>query len=1173
MSNQSSLQSVGQHLMGIVRPVQYIFSDSDAFKSYMSGMGWNIASLPAAYTRIANDVGGLIEKGETIFAPDYEPTVSDILSIIALVKNSYDDIQKISDAPKEAGSYSNEFISTITDELFTTLITDYIQFQYPYFHSILLALNIIEYQDIAATTYRDAYSKPVLNLAHIGDYFKDPLTNIKDALGWGTADLNFDNILLLINGLAYLMNLDALVDLQDPAKDDDFLNGLTAKNISLADYIGVDLFKGDVSSVYTAIRLLLQQVTPDNSALPGIILRPDINLSSGTTLTINDNLSLTISADFDLSKLFSLIISPDTVDYIYPDSISASPPNAELGLTLNNTYQTPNLIFGDPNASRILFTSGNIGASLGYANNSTYFIITAALNDLDIVLSAGDGDSFISKILGDGEKHIKLNFGVQWSSVDGFKVTGAVGGGLQKTINSDLSLGPIQIKTIDVGVNIPTDNSGITAYAAPAISGALGILTFQVQGLGVQTKLNFSEGNLGPYDLTLGFKPPTGIGLQVDGDTVQGGGFLSIDVDNGRYSGALDLTFEKFALSALGLLDTRLPGGKSGYSFLGLISLAFTPAIQLGFGFTLDKLGGLIGLHRIMDVDAARGDLRSGDFTRAMFTDNPAQNAPTILSALNKYYPTQNDTFIFGPMGRINWGTPALISLELGLFMQLKPNGIKIAGLLKSFLPTAEDALLKLQVAFLGDIDFEKRFLKFDASIFDSKLLSFSLSGDMAVRLFWGKGGGFLISVGGFHPSYQVPTEMQLGRQLQRLTISIIDEDELSLRTEAYFAVTSNTVQFGTDTKFRAGFSKFEAKADLKFDALIYYRPRFRFEADIEGSVEISIAGDTLAGIHLSLQLQGPARWNANGKGEFDFLCISYDVNVSKEWGEQQPSVSIAKTDVYALFKEAILKQESWQVTSPPNKKLSGGVKLRTLSATDLVLGPSDVLKLNQKLIPLNVKLNKFGESDIDISKTGNSDQKYDITQLSFSVNGTEITVPATELRESFSPGQFFTLSTGGGDAKAQAFLARPSFEDYKSGLSIGFLSEAQMLDGDAYFRFMRRKTLAPQVVLVDSVTTDAQASQTENATDFLRMLRSNSASQSSLAPESVAPRAYQQVNTAGTAKAQYGLAYSSDLSRYAPDQSFISDNEARQYLQEVIGADASLQNKIIALPLYELAA
>ena len=64
---------------------------------------------------------------------------------------------------------------------------------------------------------------------------------------------------------------------------------------------------------------------------------------------------------------------------------------------------------------------------------------------------------------------------------------------------------------------------------------------------------------------------------------------------------------------------------------------------------------------------------------------------------------------------------------------------------------------MRLQVNFLGVIDFDAGTLSFDASLFESSLLSFPLSGDMAVRLKWPGDANFLLTVGGFHPLYQPP--------------------------------------------------------------------------------------------------------------------------------------------------------------------------------------------------------------------------------------------------------------------------------------------------------------------------------------------------------------------------------------------------------------------------------
>jgi len=108
---------------------------------------------------------------------------------------------------------------------------------------------------------------------------------------------------------------------------------------------------------------------------------------------------------------------------------------------------------------------------------------------------------------------------------------------------------------------------------------------------GVDADLKFSSGNLGPVDLSFGFKPPSGLGINIDAGPISGGGYIFFDPPNGRYAGVLALSLYSIQIKAIGLLDTKLPSGESGYSFLVIISVEFTP-IQLGFGFTLNGVGG-----------------------------------------------------------------------------------------------------------------------------------------------------------------------------------------------------------------------------------------------------------------------------------------------------------------------------------------------------------------------------------------------------------------------------------------------------------------------------------------------------------------------------------------------------------------------------------------------------
>jgi len=176
-------------------------------------------------------------------------------------------------------------------------------------------------------------------------------------------------------------------------------------------------------------------------------------------------------------------------------------------------------------------------------------------------------------------------------------------------------------------------------------------------------------------------------------------------------------------------------------------------------GFTLNGVGGMLGYNRTADVELLRSGVRDNSLSSVLFPQNIVENASRILSDLNQLFPAQEGRFIFGPMARIVWS--GLIAIDLGLVIEVpSPVRVLILGVIRAVLPNEDEKLLQLQVNFLGVIDFEAQTLSFDACLYNSQLLGFTLSGDMAVRMNWGNEPNFLLSVGGFHPSYQ-PTPTQ----------------------------------------------------------------------------------------------------------------------------------------------------------------------------------------------------------------------------------------------------------------------------------------------------------------------------------------------------------------------------------------------------------------------------
>ena len=84
-----------------------------------------------------------------------------------------------------------------------------------------------------------------------------------------------------------------------------------------------------------------------------------------------------------------------------------------------------------------------------------------------------------------------------------------------------------------------------------------------------------------------------------------------------------------------------MPDGSQGFSLLIIITAEFGPGIQLGFGFTLIGVGGLLGLNRTMRLEPLVEGVRTGAINSIMFPRDVVANAPRIISDLRTFFPPQ----------------------------------------------------------------------------------------------------------------------------------------------------------------------------------------------------------------------------------------------------------------------------------------------------------------------------------------------------------------------------------------------------------------------------------------------------------------------------------------------------------------------------------------------------
>jgi hypothetical protein len=525
---------------------------------------------------------------------------------------------------------------------------------------------------------------------------------------------------------------------------------------------------------------------------------------------------------------------------------------------------------------------------------------------------------------------------------------------------------------------------------------------------------------------------------------VSGGGFIAYSDSTGRYTGALALTLGNLALRAIGVLDTRAPG-VSGYSFLIIISAEFTP-IQLGFGFTLNGVGGICGIQRSVSVQALQTGVRDGSLAPLLFARDPVGQASQLVTGLQRVFPPTSDRYVFGPMFKLGWGTPTLFTADVGLVLQLPPPiVIALLGTLNATFPKPEAAVVELHIDIAGVLDAGEKRLSIDASLRDSRVASFTLTGDMALRLYWGSEPDFALSVGGFNPGFRPPPSFPT---LRRLAISM-GAAVTRINLAAYLALTSNTLQIGARAELGYEAAGFNVIGYVEFHALFVFSP-FSFRFNFAAGVALRRGTTVLAGLSVTGLIEGPRPWHISGSASITILFFDVSVGFDATFGDPPLREQIETIDVWAKLQPALQDVRNWSATLPAGRSRGVSVAADQEVPARVRLDPMSELAVRQKVLPLDRRITKLGEGRI----AGPSRFRVSAVRVGANAAGSEGTViPATAVEEPFAPGQYESLT----DAQR---LSSPSYEPMTAG---ALVQGASAQTGGAVPRTIQVRTIRAQ--------------------------------------------------------------------------------------------------------------
>jgi hypothetical protein len=1006
VSDDGFITSVVSSLSRALSPL----ADTDQLDGLLERLGWPAPSNTDVADQLT-DASAAVER----LVAHVEGGASAATLVAAVVEaiTALGDMAGVALGSSAGAPYDDPaFWAAFPEDLLALLVSEALETNAPGVYGVLSFLGVLAATPVAADadTGQAAYVARTMDFAALIRSLTSPQTLMRDVYGWGD-DFDHGRLLGAVNALgagigasAALMPLHRAFAEPFVAPDNPDRRGM--KQLVVWPFA----LPGATLSAIAQPALVVTPLPPagEPSSRPeGLLLSPTLTGQAQATVDLRGGATLSITGELQATpQRIGLRPSGATRELAAVD--------ADLSARVDIAPPAPLLLGGTPEGTRFEVARAHLALAVSGADSDLVVEVEIGLDDALVVLDLSQGDSFVSGLIGAGRYELPMALEVGWSSQTGLHFSGHATPSF--TVPVDLLIGGV-LSVFELHVALGPGGTDGAAQLSVTATGSmlLGplVVTFDRLGIAVATKAASFEapGNFGLADISLGFDPPDGVGLAVDSGVASGGGYLYVEPDGGGYAGVLELELLGVGISAVALIDTD-PVEVDGWSLFFALFID-VPAIPLGFGFNLTGVGGLVGINRTLDVDALQSAVRSGALDAVLFPENPIADAPIIIDQLQSIFPPAADSYVFGPVVQISWGTPGLIEAEIGIVIALPdPITIAVLGSVTSVLPTPDVDLVALHLDVAGVIDFAAAELSIDASLHDSHIIGFALSGDMALRASFGDQPSFLMSLGGFHPGFTAPPGFP---DLRRLSLSINAGPIISIHFECYLALTSNTVQFGAALHLSATIAGFGIEGGTEFDALVQFTP---FELTTRVAFEIAItAGPVdLAGVWLEATVTGPNPWYLVGTARFKILGIEEELRVDERIGQPRPEPELPAEDLFVVLLAALADVESWSVIASP----SPGVVLADIEIPtgDLVASPDGLVAVNQRAVPLGILIDKAGNAPL---------AGHDHFTLEAGPG-----LEATGARDDwFAPGHFFEIPPG-------EQLSTPSFERLTSGLEFG---------------------------------------------------------------------------------------------------------------------------------------
>ncbi|HEX2681008.1 MAG TPA: DUF6603 domain-containing protein, partial [Candidatus Dormibacteraeota bacterium] len=518
--------------------------------------------------------------------------------------------------------------------------------------------------------------------------------------GWG-GRFEVYRLLENIRALAIAFGLDAAPRDVPPKVLDHYFDPTSQSRDSIYE-LAVPLYwtVSGVGSVLalTSVDLVVLPIPPaDNKLIApvGLALYPRAVGSAELQFNITPSVTFDLKGDLVSEALVRAEIRPSGAGVFFDPALNTQ---ISGSATLDGKPPDPWILLGRKPGTRLELSHAHTALKAKADSSDFELIVELAADAGALILDFGEGDGFLSTIL-KGSQKMEFGLGFSWSSKTGLHFNGQAG--LEATIGIHASLaGLLNLDSLYIAFHAKSDPAGASLIVAATGGVSIGPVVATVKKVGVSldllpVKKGDPGGNLGLANVGFGFKPPEGISVALSAPAVSGVGFLDIDTEHHQYLGAIAISVGDIDISAVGVLNTKLPTGP-GYSLIVVVSASFPP-IELGFGFDLTGIGGLVGVNRTVDVPGLQALARSGGLDELMFPEDLIHKAPQVAASLAAVFPPALQHFLIGPAVRLEWGADGILDAQIGVLIELSDAGggisilrIALLGFFHITLPQAE---------------------------------------------------------------------------------------------------------------------------------------------------------------------------------------------------------------------------------------------------------------------------------------------------------------------------------------------------------------------------------------------------------------------------------------------------------------------------------------------------